>query len=88
MAVLWLTDVTSVIAEADFLERSLKKSALTSRGKNLSLLTKLKNSLRTNLSQLSTLILNKPQMPHTKTTFLPIKIFTQLARYTESDHSL
>ena len=33
---------------------------------------KLKNSLRTNLSQFSTLILNKPQMPHTKTTFLPI----------------
>ena len=49
----------------------MKKSALTSRGKNVSVLTKLKNSLRTNLSQCSTLIMNKPQMPHTKTTFLP-----------------
>ena len=35
-------DVTSVFVQADFLAGSLKKSALTSRGKNLSVLTKLK----------------------------------------------
>ena len=40
------------LAQADFLEGSLKKSALTSRDRNLSVLTKLKNSLDTNLSEL------------------------------------
>ena len=53
----------------------IEESALTSRGKNLSVLTKLKNSLRTYLSRFSTLMLNKPQMPDTKTTFLPIDKF-------------
>ena len=37
------------------LECSLKKSAMTSRGKNLPVLTKLKNTLSTNLSQFNTL---------------------------------
>ena len=81
--------VTSVIvsAEADFLESSLKKSALTSRGNNLSVLTKLKNSLHTNLSQFSTLSLNKPQMPNTKTTFLPIDKFYMIHKI-QSDPAL
>ena len=41
---------------ADFPKDSLKRSALTSSAKNLSVLTKLENSLGTNLSQFSTLI--------------------------------
>ena len=52
-----------------------EKSVLTSTGKNLSVLTKLKNFLCTNLSQFSTLMLNKPQMSDTKKTFLPIDKF-------------
>ena len=58
----------------------MKKSALTSRGKNLLVLTILKNSLGTNLSLFSTLILNKPQMPNTKTTFLPIDKFYMICK--------
>ena len=46
-----LIDVTSAFAQAEVLEGSLKKGVLSSRGKNLSVLTKLKNSLDTNLSQ-------------------------------------
>ena len=49
-------DFTSVFAQVDFLECSVKKSALISRGNILSVLTKLKNSLGTNLGQFSTLI--------------------------------
>ena len=84
MTALWLIDVTSGFAQADFLEVSLKKSALTSRSKNLSALTKFKNSLETYLSKLSTLIfeqimvcltLRQLFMPYTKTTFLPIDKF-------------
>ena len=43
-------------SKADLLEDSLKKSALNSRSKKLSVLTKLKTSLGTNLSQSGTLI--------------------------------
>ena len=49
----------------------MKKGALTSRDKNLSVLKKLKNSMGTNLSQFST-FLDKLKMPNTRTTFLPI----------------
>ena len=51
-----LIDATSILAQADILEGSLKKSALTNRGKNLSVLIKLRNSLGTSLSQFSTII--------------------------------
>ena len=37
---LYLIDVTSVFAQADFLGDSLRKSALISRGKNLSVFDK------------------------------------------------
>ena len=53
----------------------IEEKCLTSRGKNLFVLKKFKNSLCTNLSQCSTLMLNRPQMPDKKTTFLPIDKF-------------
>ena len=53
-----LIDVTSVFLQANFLEGSRYSGTgtLTSRDKNLSVLTKLKSSLGTKLSQFSTLI--------------------------------
>ena len=48
---------------------------------------KIKNSLGTNLSQFSILILNKPQMPNTKATFLPIDKFYTIAKI-QSDPAL
>ena len=47
---------------------------------NLSVLTELKNSLHRNLSQFSTLMVNKPQMPDTKTTFLPTDKFYMICK--------
>ena len=68
----YLIDATSILAQADILEGSLKKSALTNRGKNLSVLIKLKNSPGTNLSQFSTISFEQT----INALFLSIKIFT------------
>ena len=77
---LQLIGVTSVFAQADFLEVSLKKKCSDQQRQNLSALTKLKNSLGTNLSKFSTLIFEQTVVcltlrqlfePNTKPTFFP-----------------